>query len=399
MKPYQIILFGVLASLTAISIDALVPGLEAISRSIGEDSGDISLTISVFLLGAAGGEFFAGPLSDAYGRKKILLLALAAFVSASAACVMATDMTTLAILRIFQAMGAGAASVLTILLISDRFNINDTARFLSLTLIVTMGIRVGAPISGYQISNHFGWQSIFWCFVVIGLLLLVYFYSSSNHPERTSERKSFTISAALGDFRNVLADRQSQYYIGAEIATSIGLFTYVSTATTVMVRHLGIQEANFSFLFAAGTALMMCGAWLNKYWVARLGLNRMMLIACLGMILVSLVLLAIGLTKTQHNMLTASMILLFFLPLIIVRINANTGCVKRFPQSAGAASSLLNALGLASGAAAGMVCASVFHATPLALISMFWLSTIICLLCTLGLIGLAKATRAEGYTS
>lgn len=396
MKKNKIIVFGVLSSLAAIAIDALVPGLEAISRSIGGNTGDISLTISVFLLGAAAGEFFAGPLSDVYGRRNILLLALGLFVSASAACVTASDMTTLAILRIFQAIGAGAASVLTILLISDRFNINDTARFLSLTLIVTMGIRVSAPIAGYQISNHFGWQSIFWGFVVIGLLLLVYFYPQANHQERRSNRKSFTISAALRDFRNVLADRQSQYYIGAEIATSIGLFAYVSTASTIMVRHLGIQEANFSFLFAAGTALMMCGAWLNKHWVCRLGLHRMMLIACLGMVLISLSLLAISAANFHYNILTASMILLFLLPLIIVRINANAGCVKRFPQSAGSAASLLNALGLAFGAAAGMVCASVFHATALALISMLWLSAFISLLCSVGLFFLAKAARVEG---
>lgn len=382
MRTTHIIALGLLSSLMALAIDAVVPALEAISLSLGVEAANTSLTISVFLLGVALGEFCAGPLSDAYGRRRILLAALAIFTVASGICLLLADMLALTGFRFVQAIGAGAASTLAVLLISDRFNLTDTARFISLTFFIAMALRIAAPIAGFQITNTFGWQSLFLCFALMGTVLAVYFFYPAAYTKKKSATRPFTLARLGSDCRKILRDRRAQLYIGAEIATSLGLFAYVATASTIMVRQLNIPDTHFSMLVAGGTALMMIGAYLNSLLVAKVGVDRMMLIASSLLLLIAVMLLAVLSADLQNTALTAGLILSFLLPAIIVRINANTGCIKRFPGAAGTASSLLNSLGLIAGAAAGVLCGIVFNGALVALACLLLVSALVSLACS-----------------
>jgi DHA1 family bicyclomycin/chloramphenicol resistance-like MFS transporter len=322
-----------------------------------------------------------GPLSDAYGRRIILLISLVIYTATSIAAPLVADMPTLTFIRAVQAMGAGGASALMILLINDRFNATDTARTISLILMVAMAIRIGAPVVGYQVINSYGWHSLFACFTVIGIVLAIYFAPHNHYQKPPTENKRFTFSGLVRDFRRVLNDRASRLYIGAEIATSLGLFAYVASASSVMTNHLGISAQDFRLVFAGGTAVMMVGAFINNRIVAGLGLNRSILLASVPQLLIAGCLLLFLLAGINNKTLIAGLILSFLLPMMMVRINANTGCLKRSPKAAGAASSLHNTLGLIAGAGAGMLCSSVLGGSPLALASFLFSSALASLTC------------------
>ena len=268
----------------------------------------------------------------------------------------APDFKTLICLRFVQALGAGGASALTILLISDRFDLGSTAQLVSLTMVIAMLSRVVALLAGFQIGEVFGWQSVFLCLAAISGVVLMYFSSGKEYHEHSDRHRTFAFSTVLTDSRLILADSRTRFYIGAEVATSIGLFAYVGSASLVIINHLEVPAAQFSRIYAAGTALMMVGAYINSRLVTRIGVDHTMLWACLPMGVVSLTLLGMATLRTGGSPVVIALVLAFLLPMIIVRVNANAGCVKRFPEAAVTASSLLNAIGLITGALSAAIC-------------------------------------------
>ncbi|NIB40959.1 multidrug effflux MFS transporter [Pseudomaricurvus alkylphenolicus] len=385
MTKFQIILYGLLFSIAALGIDGIVPSLGLITQGLGTTAEDGSLIISAFVVGMATGEFLAGPLSDAYGRSRILLWGLGLFAVATVGCALSDSLSSMLVMRAIQGLGAGAASAQAALLIGDRFDLEQTARLISSTFVVAMAVRVVTPIAGFSLSSHWGWSWLFVTFLSLTILLIIYFRRESKLIRAPFKPRPFSLSQVQRDCRQVLADRFIQLYIGAEIATSIGLFCYLAAASNLMVEYVGFAQHQFSYIYATGTALMMAAAFLNNRWVSKAGLDNMMLLTSIPLTVISIVFLLLIIWPWGNSMIVAVLMLASLMPIIIIRINANSGCIKRFPKAAGAASSLHNAVGLLVGAGAGAICGRIFQGTPLALAIALMICAVLCLLCSLEL--------------
>ena len=120
--PEFITLMAMLVATIALSIDALLPALPDISEQLVPKSpNQAQLVLSAFILRKAFGTFFTGPLSDSFGRKRILYLGASVYIICSIFCIFAVNLETIVIARFFQGVGAAAPRVVSIALVRDFY--------------------------------------------------------------------------------------------------------------------------------------------------------------------------------------------------------------------------------------------------------------------------------------
>ncbi|WP_154020127.1 MFS transporter, partial [Acinetobacter baumannii] len=141
MKSKNYALIGLLGALVAfgpLSIDMYLSSLPQMSVDLASSAQQIQKTITVFLVGFSIGMLFYGPLSDIYGRKKILIIGISIYIFASIGCTLSESVEQLTLFRFLQALGGASASVISRALVKDLFEQNHIPKVLSLMHIITM---------------------------------------------------------------------------------------------------------------------------------------------------------------------------------------------------------------------------------------------------------------------
>ena len=156
----------------------------------------MQLTIGVFLAGLCLGMLAYGPLSDRFGRRRLLLGGIALYLAASLGCALAGEVEHLLAWRLLQALGGAAASVLTRAIVRDLFPLGDAARVLSLMHLVTMFATLVAPLLGGYLMLLAGWRSLFLLLMAFAGLCLaaVALKIPETHPPQA---RSHSLAAAF----------------------------------------------------------------------------------------------------------------------------------------------------------------------------------------------------------
>lgn len=178
----RIILYALLTSLTSISIDALLPAL----RQIGEEVGvapplSTQHIISLFIFGMAFGELLVGPLSDAIGRKKALVLGVCLYAVGTITAMLAGSLEIVIIGRFLQGVGASGPKIATRAMIRDQFDGDAMARVMSFMFTLFILVPMLAPAMGQGMISFGGWRSVFGICLAIALLLGIWLVM--RHPE------------------------------------------------------------------------------------------------------------------------------------------------------------------------------------------------------------------------
>ncbi|WP_265317339.1 MFS transporter, partial [Pseudomonas aeruginosa] len=132
-----LLLLSALVAFGPLSIDMYLPSLPAIAADLGASDAQVQRSISGFLVGFCVGMLFYGPLSDRFGRRPVLLAGIALYLFSSLACALADSAGQLVLLRVLQALGGGAASVLARAMVRDLYPLGEAARMLALMHMVT----------------------------------------------------------------------------------------------------------------------------------------------------------------------------------------------------------------------------------------------------------------------
>ncbi len=168
-----VLLLGSLAALPAITTDLYLPSLPAIELDLLTTEAAAQYTISVMLIGAAVGQLVIGPLSDRFGRRKPVLIGIAAHVVTSILCIFAPNIGVLIALRLLQGFFNAASAVIAIAVIRDRFVGSDAARLMSRLMLVVGVAPMFAPTVGGIIADVWMWRAVFVALAIIGAALLI----------------------------------------------------------------------------------------------------------------------------------------------------------------------------------------------------------------------------------
>ncbi len=268
-------ILGGLAMFGPFSIDTVFPAFQLMARDLGVGKVAMQQTISVYLLGYAAMSLFHGPISDAIGRKKVLLAGITVFTLASVGAALATDMATMLAYRALQGLSAGVGLIVGRAVVRDALDGDDAQRLMS-QISMIFGIAPAiAPVIGGWILGFSDWHGIFWFLAAFGVLLglLTAWGLPESHPPEA--RTPLRAGTMLRDYWGMVSNRRFRLLTLAGTANFGALFLYISSAPDFVMGLLGLGEQDFVWFFAPTIGGMMLGAFASGRAAGRITGKRL----------------------------------------------------------------------------------------------------------------------------
>ena len=256
------VLLGVFAGLPALSIDLSAPTLTLLPAALDTSVIVAGLTLSLFMVGFATGQFFGGRLSDRFGRRIVLLAALHIYVFGAVCCVFATSGEALVASRFIQGAGAGACAVQASAIVQDLFRGEVARRKQSYVTVVISVVPMLAPAIGAVMVQDLGWRSVHAVLAVGGVLLTLVVALTLQESRTASARNALQ---GYG-FRAGLTMMGESWFrrIAVTNALSYGaIFSYIAGAPVVVMGWLGYSNFVYASLFAVTALSLTLGAYCN----------------------------------------------------------------------------------------------------------------------------------------
>jgi DHA1 family bicyclomycin/chloramphenicol resistance-like MFS transporter len=356
-KPGTFALTGLLAAITAIgplSTDMYLPSLPAIAHAFDTSFARAQLTISSYLIGFAIGQLIYGPISDRYGRKPVLLAAVAVYCAASFGCMVSSSIDMLIVFRTLQALGGCGGVVLSRAVVRDLYSGARAGRELSLISMVMALAPVVAPLIGGVVQTGFGWRGNFVVLTVSGLMMAAAVWW--RLPETLAQRSApMSPSSLLRAFGGFLRDGSFVAHAGLVVLVFSGLFAWISASAFVLQDLYGLSSLAFGIAFAVGSAGFMAGSAIASRYVGRLGLDRVIGLGVAAQTIGGLLTIAALLLGLRSAASLVAPMAIYLAGLGLVLPQAMAGAMQPYRDRAGAASSLLGFLQQGGAALCGVI--------------------------------------------
>jgi DHA1 family bicyclomycin/chloramphenicol resistance-like MFS transporter len=287
--PYAefVAMMAFLSALGALATDAMLPALPTIGAAFRvDDPNRLQFIITIFLMGSGLGQLFFGPLSDAFGRRRVLLSGVALYALLSLIAALSVSLKMLLICRLLQGMAAASTSVLSRAIIRDQFSGSTMARVSSTIFIVFLAAPILAPSIGQAILLVAPPSGIFGFLALIATSMFLWVGLRLPETLPAERRHAFGLRPVLDAARYVLGHPTSLLYMTAMMLLFGALLTYVSTMPQVFV-DVFHAPARMAPAFAGAAALMGLGSFTNVKIVERYGMHRISHIALLAFLAVS----------------------------------------------------------------------------------------------------------------
>lgn len=378
----MLVLLGMLSAFGPFVTDMYLPSLPAMGDYFSTSSSMVQLGLTTSMIGLAVGQIFFGPLSDRYGRRMPLLVAMWLFIASTICCLFSTSIEMFVAFRLIQGVAGAGGIVISRSVATDRYSGRELAKMLAVIGAINGVAPVAAPIVGGVLTESIGWQGIFAVLLGLGVILLggCYCFKESLPKE---QRLASKWNDTFRSFKVVLQDRQYVFYV-LQMAFAQGvLFSYIASSPFILQQHYGFSAFTFSLCFAVNAVAIGVAAALSVKFRRPVSCT---LAGCIGMLVAAVgecVALMMGCGFWVYELLL--LVLLFMMGLTFT--STTTLAMERQRENAGTASALLGAVCFAFG---GIV-------SPLVGIGNILTSTgiifVISALCSLGCILMALGKR------
>ena len=382
----RIFIFGFLSAIAPLSIDIYLPALPMLREALGANEAQTLLTLSAFFVGFGTGQLFLGPLSDRFGRKRPLLAGLIVYGIASVACARASTMPDLILWRFVQAFGGSIVPTLVQAMVRDLYDRDQSARILSLNMLVTASAPVVAPLIGGQVLLWLDWRAIFWVLVGFGLIALLAALALPETLGESRRNEAHPLAMLLGYFE-LLRSRRYVGYVACSTFYFCCLFAFIAGSPFVYIEYFGVPPQYYGFLFGVNMLGMIATTFINSRIVVRRGADRLLRIACWIGAAGAVVLLATGLNGVGGVAGIALPLFVVLSVLTVVASNAISGALSVFPNRAGSAAALAGALQFGAGALTSAAVGWFANGTPRPMIVIICAGAIASLVANLLMIG------------
>ncbi|MCY1524777.1 Bicyclomycin resistance protein [compost metagenome] len=364
-RPQRLIpLLAALVAFAPLSIDTYLPSLPLIARDLGAGESDVQMTISVFLAGLCLGMLGYGPLSDRFGRRRLLLGGIVLYLLASVGCSVADSSTSLILWRFVQALGGAAAAVLARAIVRDLFPLAEAARVLSLMHLVTMFATLVAPLLGSLLADIAGWRAIF--AALLGFALVCLLAVTQRIPEtHPADSRGRSVTDAFRAYWTIATDPRAIGYLLCMGLSFGGMFAFITASPFVYIEFFGVSPRTYAWLFSMNIGGIIVVTWLNARLVGRLGPQRMLGIGSLVALLAGLGLLLCGSSGVGGLPAIAGCLLAYVSVTGLLGANCVASLLALFPRQAGAAAGLAVAGQFAMGAGLSALVGALANGTPL----------------------------------
>lgn len=260
-----ILILALSMSLIPFTIDPYLPSFPAIGQFFGVPNGVVQASFTGVTIGIALGQLVIGPLSDAFGRRKLLLIAIAGYVLATALSFLAPNIETFILLRFFMGFFAAGGDVVARAIIRDLYRGQKMQRMLARVFLIQSLSPVVGPIIGSQLTEFIVWQGVFLVFSLITLLLLLLANFLLIETLPVARRRSSTPIGLARGYLNVLRDR---VYIGLMLFGGLqlsALFGYLNFAPFIYQGAYGVSPTEFGFWLSVNGVSSYAGVQFGAY--------------------------------------------------------------------------------------------------------------------------------------
>ena len=344
MQRLLTVILALLGMVGALAIDTYLPSIPAIGREFAVGPLAVQQTLSVFLFTFAFMMLFYGTLSDSFGRRPVILVALTVYTLSSLGAAFAPTFGWLLVCRALQGLAAGAGSVIGQAIVQDRFSHDQShAQRIMSHIMMVFGLAPAiAPILGGWLHVTFGWRSTFIFLAVFGALLIALVYRMLPESLPREQRHAFHGVAIARNYLKVLKNPQF-LLLSLSVGMAFGgLSLYIGSAANFILEILQLPETAFGWLFVPLISGMVIGsAWGGKK-ADKIKPARMVWLGFGVMALASVL-------NVSYNALFVADIPWAVLPLMIYTFGLavampaiQVGALALFPANRGLASSMLS---------------------------------------------------------
>jgi len=363
-----------LAALAPFAIDTYLPAFPSLERALQGSSMELQQSLTFYLLPYALMTLWHGAISDSIGRVTTIKWGLGVFVAASIGCAFAPNVETLWFFRALQGLSGGAGNVVARAMVRDLFEGPQAQRVMA-TVQMLFGIApaVAPIIGGLLLGIH--WQAIF---IFLALYAAFSLWAAVKYlPETMPKEKRLPLSAkqVIKDYRVIFSDKEFNYVVFALGANFAGFFLYVLASPVFLVKHLGLTEHQFAYMFIPTVCGMVLGSYLAKRAAGRYAQSKVIKLAYVWMSAMVLLNIAVCLYLPNSVIYNIVPIALFNIGMALAMPILSLAALDRHPKIRGtAASSQAFIQMLLSTVSAGLVVPLVWYApSGLAIAMAFYL--------------------------
>jgi len=330
---------GLLAAISPLSLGIPVQSIPAIANTFGATYGTTQLIISAFLLSFAVSQLVVGPLSDRFGRKPVLYGGLLIYGVASVGAALANSIEILILARVLQGAGGCAALVTPRAVVQDTYRGLEAARMMAFVAMLQSVAPAVGPVIGGAIDTYFGWRWIFgFLAIMAGVMALgASIWLRETRPLHGGQPDSWTTI-----FMRYARLFNSRLYIGYTLTFAFGttgFFGYLAVGPGLLIEGQGLSPFKFSLSLMVIATQFVIGAYVSSRLVGKLGLDRTLWVATIGITLPALSLVIFVESPSVFTIVAPIVVFAFFNGFIFP--NALAGATGVDPRIAGSASSFL----------------------------------------------------------
>jgi MFS transporter, DHA1 family, multidrug resistance protein len=349
-------LLAALSMLGPFSMDTYLPAFAGIGQALQASPAQMQQTISAYLLGSAFMMLFHGALSDSYGRRPVILIALFVYLLASIGCAIATSLPMLIACRAVQGMAVGAGFTVGRAIIRDVYDDVKAQQVLSLATL----------LFGILLYDQLGWRSIFWLLVALAAFVLAWanVQLAESHPKE--KRIRFSLGSLFAGYQHIAGSLKFLVLVLASTIPFNGFFVYVLSAPVFLGESLKLAPTQFFWFFATVVCGLMSGSALSARFAGRVSPNQQAKLAYVLMLITTL-------ANVAYTQLATPAVPWVFIPVAVYALGwslvmplVTIKVLDLFPARRGMASSLQGGIGSLSNAlVAGVISPLVMHSPKL----------------------------------
>jgi MFS transporter, DHA1 family, multidrug resistance protein len=360
--------------------DIIIPSFPDMMEFFGTDPPTFHLMSSANFLAIAVSGLLYGPISDAKGRKKLLLFGLTIFFISTVGCALTTTIEYTIFWRFVQGLGAAAPITIGVALIFDIFTKDKAAQLVGIMDGTLTAAKSLAPIIGAWLNIHFFWQINF--VVLASLILIATILATKYIPEQNKEKK-LHVRIILQDYMKLLTNSQFMSYNISLALMACCLIVYLTSISLIFINHMDVPKAIFAYYQSSIMASFSIFSFLVSYLIKNFGIEKTKTIGRATAFLGGIFLYIAGFEMQDPIMITISMSLIsggFAILIVIIMTKA----ITLFPDLKGSAASLIASTRLLLSSVAIAIAGYFFNGSikPVAIIILTLMTLVIILIST-----------------
>ncbi|MBS4219992.1 multidrug effflux MFS transporter [Bacillus sp. FJAT-49711] len=337
------LLLAAFSALGPFTFDMYLPAFPQLTEFFGTNASAIQISITACLLGVGVGQIVMGPLSDVYGRRKPLWIAMIVYALASFGCALSPNIAIFIALRFLQGFAASAGMVISRAIVRDQYSGVELTKFFSLLTMIGNLAPLLAPIAGSAVISFTSWNGVFVFLGLLGIFLTSITTWKLKETLPVEKRVSSNFTELLQNFKTLIQNRIFMGYALAQGIMMAGIFAYISGTPFIYQKIYGVSPQVFAVLFALNGISLIIGAQTVRRLAGRITERRILLI---GMSMAFITSAAVLIVVLSHGPLFTLVIPLFFFVASLGLVGPVTFTLAMESQGhiAGSAASLLGVI-------------------------------------------------------